>query len=180
MQHRRNLAKLASCGIVALSVLGLCVGSNAATAPRLTPHRDYTAKSSRMRITFISHSATVIDESLGGLGGSQYVEGSVLTNCPAVSADALTSPGYPRIAMKLVHGFYSFAISYSATNVEANYPGQASRELPSVHVRITGKVVNASTIVGTVQLTGAPCTTPTLSYTARIDAAQTKYIAPDA
>jgi hypothetical protein len=65
-------------------------------------------------------------------------------------------------------------------NVEASYPGQTSKTLPSVHVRITGKVQSASVIVGTVQLTGAPCTTPTYAYTARIDAAFTKEIAPDA
>jgi hypothetical protein len=154
--------------------------SGASTAPRLTPHRDYVASSPHFRIAFITHSATVIAAARGGLGGSQYIEGSVLTNCPAVAAKALTSPGYPRITLKVVRGFYSFTLSYNVANVEATYPGESSKTLPSVHVRITGKVESTGVIVGTVQLSGAPCTTPTYSYTARIDPSNTKYIAPDA
>jgi hypothetical protein len=181
VKHHSVLAKIASIGIVTISVLGLTVGpSTASTAPRLTAHRYYDASTSHFRVAFISHSATVIDAARSGLGGSQYVEGSVLTNCPSVSSKALTSPGYPQITLRPVGGSYSFSISYSVANVEASYPGQTSKTLPSVHVHLTGKVVSASVIVGTVQLTGAPCTTPTYRYTARIDPAFTKEIAPDA
>src|ERR1700689_409785 len=177
----RSCARIASFGVVAISILCPCVGpSSASSVPRLTPHRDYVATSPHFRISFISHSATVIDLARSGLGGSEYVEGSVLTNCPSVSSDALTSPGYPRIVLRPVHGSYSFSLSYSVANVEASYPGQSSKTLPSVRVCITGKVESASVIVGTVQLTGAPCTTPTYAYTARIDPAFTKEIAPDA
>jgi hypothetical protein len=177
MRHKYSLASVA----VTMTLLALSMGSSgASTPPRLTPHRDYVASSSHVRISFISHSATVIDPATKGLGGSQYVQGSVLTNCPAVSASALTSPGYPQITLKPVHGFYSFTLSYSVANVEASYPGQTSKLLPSVHVRITGKVESASVIVGTVQLSGTPCTTPTYSYTARINAADSKEISPDA
>jgi hypothetical protein len=181
MQHRARTARLASFGIVAVSILCLPLGaSSASTAPRLTPHRDYVVSSPHFRIDFISHSATVIDAARAGLGGTQYIEGSVLTNCPAVSAKALTSPGYPRIVLHPVRGFYSFSLSYSVANVGASYPGQVYKTLPSVHVRLTGRVESASVIVGTVQLTGAPCTTSTYSYTARIDPADTKSISPDA
>jgi hypothetical protein len=181
VQRRRYSAKIAAIGVVTISVLGLSTGpSVASTPPRLTPHRYYDATTSHFRVAFISHSATVIDMARSGLGGSQYVEGSVLTNCPAVSTKALTSPGYPRIVLRPVHGRLSFSVSYSVANVEASYPGQGSRTLPSVHVRLTGKVESASVIVGTVQLTGAPCTTPTYTYTARIDPSFTKEIAPSA
>jgi hypothetical protein len=179
--HCKYSVKVALLGIVAMSVLGLCIGSSAAsTVPRLTAHRDYVASTQHFRIAFVSHSATVIDAANAGLGGSQYVEGSVLTNCPAVSSKALTSSGYPRIVLKPVRGFLSFSLSYSVANVEASYPGQTSKTLPSVHVRLTGKVETANVIVGTVQLSGAPCTTPTYSYTARIDPSDTKSIAPNA
>lgn len=181
LQHRRYSAALASCGIITMSILGLSIGStSASTIPRLTAHRDYVASSPHFRIAFISHSATVIDAAIAGLGGSQYVRGSVLTHCPAVSADAVTSPGYPRITLTPVRGFYSFSLSYTVANVEASYPGQTSKTLPSVHVHLTGKVESANVVVGTVQLSGAPCTTPTYSYTARIDPSDTKSIAPDA
>jgi hypothetical protein len=177
----RYRAVSVSLGMVAVSVLCLFVGtSGASTAPRLTPHRDYVATTPHFRVSFISHSATVIDAALAGLGGSQYVEGSVLTNCPGVSPKALTSPGYPRIVLKLVHGVFSFSLSYSVANVEASYPGQASKTLPSAHVHLTGRVESASVIVGTVQLSGAPCTTPTYAYRARIDPAFTSEISPDA
>jgi hypothetical protein len=173
--------KIAAMAVVAISVLSLTIGtSSASTPPRLTPHRYYDSTTSHFRVAFISHSATVIDEARAGLGGSEYVEGAVLTNCPAVSSKALTSPGNPEIVLRSVHGSYSFSISYSVAEVEASYPGQTSRTLPSVHVRLTGKVVSASVIEGTVQLTGAPCTTPTYHYTARIDPAFTKEIAPNA
>jgi hypothetical protein len=178
---RRYQSVSASLGVAAISVLCLFVGtSSASTVSRLTAHRDYVATTSHFRVSFISHSATVIDPALAGLGGSQYVEGSVLTNCPGVSSKALTSPGYPRIVLKLVRGVFSFSLSYSVANVEASYPGQAFKTLPSVHVRLTGKVESASVIVGTVQLSGAPCTTPTYRYTARIDTALTSEIAPNA
>ncbi len=124
MRHRSHSARLATFVIISLSVLSLCVGpSNASTAPRLTPHFDYDATTPHFRLSFISHSATVIDEARAGLGGSQYVEGDVLTNCPAVSKDALASPGYPQFTLRLVHGFYSFSLSYSVASVQASYPG---------------------------------------------------------
>jgi hypothetical protein len=179
--HGKYFVKIASLAAVTISVLGLWIAPSAASpVPRLTAHRDYYASSPHFRVSFITHSATVIDLARSGLGGSEYVEGSVLTNCPAVSAKALTSPGYPRIVLRPVHGYFSFSLSYSVANVQASYPGQSSTTLPSVHVRLTGKVVGANVIVGTVQLTGAPCTTPTYSYTARVDPSDTKYIAPDA
>jgi hypothetical protein len=181
MLRHNHSAKLAAFGIVTMSVLGLCIGSSsAATEPKLTPHRDYAASTSHFRIDFISHSATVIDAARAGVGGSQYVQGSLLTNCPAVSAKALVSPGFARITLKPVHGFYSFSLSYSVANVNAGYPGEGSTTLGSVQVRLTGKVESAGVITGTVQLTGVPCTTPTYAYTARIDPADTKSVAPNA
>jgi hypothetical protein len=49
-----------------------------------------------------------------------------------------------------------------------------------VHVRLTGKVESPSVIVGTVQVTGALCTTPTYAYTAKLDPADTSSLAPNA
>lgn len=62
----------------------------------------------------------------------------------------------------------------------AGYQGGTYQTLGSVSVRLTGKVINASTMTGTVQLTGVPCSTPAYTYTAKIDPSQTKYIAPNA
>jgi len=179
--HRKYSLKIASMAVAMVAMLGLCVGSSSAsTAPRLTPHRYYTVSTSHYRLGFIAHSPTVIDSATAGLGGSQYLEGTILTNCPAVSSKALTSPGYPQIVLKPVHGSYGFSLSYTVTSVESGYPGQANKTLTSVHVRLTGKVESPSVIVGTVQLTGAPCTTPTYAYTARIDPADTSSLAPNA
>jgi hypothetical protein len=177
----KHSLKVGPFAVASLLVLGSCVGSSgASSAPRLTPHRYYAASTSHFRLGFIAHSPTVITEATAGLGGSQYLEGTILTNCPAVSSKALTSPGYPQIGLKLVHGYYAFSLNYNVTSVESGYPGQSSRTLPSVRVRLTGRVESTSVVVGTLQLTGAPCTTPTYAYTAKIDPADTSSLAPNA
>jgi hypothetical protein len=156
------------------------ISSLATAAPTLTPHRDYVAQTTHLRIAFISHGTTVIDLAPAGAGGSQYDEGHILLNCPAVSKDALVAPGFGKITLKRGKENLSFSISYSAKNVYAGYPGEGVTTLGSVKVHLTGTVTSASVITGTVQMTGKPCTTPTYTYSAKIDPADTKYIAPDA
>jgi hypothetical protein len=167
--------------MAALTALnGGVVASFASTPPTLTPHRVYVASTSHFRLDFITHSATVIDAAPAGLGGSQYDESDLLTNCPAVSSKALVSPGFTRIVLKRSHGVYAFSLNYSVSNVIAGYPGQGDSTLASVQVRLTGKVVNASEIKGTVRLTGIPCSTPTYNYAAKIDPADTSGVSPNA
>ncbi len=153
---------------------------SAAPAPTLTKHRDYVATSPHLRIAFISHSATVIDLATPNVGGSQYETGGMYFSCPAVSAKALVNPGFSQITLKKKGAFYGFSLSYTVDNVNAGYPGQASTTLGQVQVRLTGRVTSASTISGTAQLIGVPCSTSAYSYVARIDPAVTKYIAPNA
>ncbi len=97
------------------------------------------------------------------------------------SERAHLNPGFPRIVLKPSHGTYAFAgIGYS---VQVWWPATRVvhiRRSGPCPVRLTGKVINASTMTGTVQLTGVPCSTPAYTYTAKIDPSQTKYIAPNA
>lgn len=148
--------------------------------PRLTPHREYVVTAPRFRIAFITHSARVIDAGVSGLGGSQYEVGIIIMDCPAYSASAVVSPGYARISLKPSHGAYGFALSYNVANANVGSEGGTSETLPSVHMQLTGKVISATEITGTIRLVGAPCTTPTYSYVAKLDPGDTKYIAPNA
>jgi hypothetical protein len=180
VKARRVVKSLALSALVLTAMDGVVVASFASTTPALTPHRVYVASTSHFRLDFVTHSATVIDAAPAGLGGSQYTESDLLTNCPSVSSKALVSPGFARITLKRAHGAYAFSLSYSASDVNAGYPGQADTTLGSVQVRLTGKVVSASEIAGTIRLTGVPCSTSTYNYMAKIDPADTSGISPNA
>jgi len=181
MSRSRFSFKLMMAGLGLISAAGLCANAASGGAvPGLTPHRAYVATSSHFRITFISHSANVIDAARAGGGGSQYIEGSAFTECPTISAKAELNPGYSEIVLRPVHGHYAFSLRYSVADVTAGYPGEATQAIASVSVHLTGTVRSAGLITGTIQVTGAPCSTPPYAYSARIDNADTKYIAPDA
>jgi hypothetical protein len=154
--------------------------SSGAAPPRLTPHRDYVASTAHFRISYVTHSPRVIDAGLAGNGGSQYVTTAVVLDCPAVGKTAVVNVGLAQTTLSPVHGAYSFSTSYSLENYTVTAVGAIEQTILTVQVHLTGTVRSASEITGTVQLTGSPCTTPTYSYVARIDAAQTKYIAPNA
>jgi hypothetical protein len=176
-----NVGRWFACAVLIGSIASasFAAGVSAATL-HLTPHRDYAAKTAQFHLNFITHSANVIDLAGPGFGGSQYEEGSVFFYCPALSSKAQFNPGFPRITLRPVHGAYSFALSYTVRGVEAGYEGGTFQTLASVSVHLTGKVISANAIRGTVKVAGAPCTTPTYAYTARINPADTKYIAPNA
>jgi hypothetical protein len=181
MVSARRVVKVVAMSAWALTALNVgVVASSASPTPALTPHRDYVVSTSHFRLAFITHSATVIDAAQPGAGGSEYYQSELLTNCPAVGAKALVSPGFARISLRRVKGAYAFTLNYSASNVNAGYPGEGDTTLGSVQVHLTGKVTSASEIVGTIKLTGVPCTTPTYTYTAKIDPADTSGIAPNA
>jgi hypothetical protein len=117
---------------------------------------------------------------VSGLGGSQYEVGIIIMDCPAFSANAVVSPGYARISLKPSHGGYGFALNYNVANVNVGSEGDTNETLASVHMQLNGTVKSSTEIVGTIKLTGAPCTTPTYSYVAKLDPGDTKYIAPNA
>jgi len=179
MSRHGRMLKVGAVTIGLVTMLATSSGpAFAKPIPALVAHRAYVANTSTLRVVLITHSARVIDSAIAGNGASQYLEGALVFHCPAVAAAALINVGMPQITLAPVHGSYSFAVSYNLENLTVSAVGAIEQTIPTVLVHLSGRVKNSTMVVGSAELTGSPCTTGSIPYVARFNAADTKEISP--
>jgi hypothetical protein len=170
----RRLLKIS--GVLVLTALALSVAAAEAAAPSLKPGKAYSTGTGKhaVSITLATSVRTPnrIEEGEAA-AGSQYAlsEGSV--QCPR----AKRNPGFkgapfalfgmPGTTLRLQGGAYSFSAKVRAPNTT---PLGAAVKPFTLKVKVTGTVVSATKISGTISAGGGPCRTKKpVPYIAMLD-----------
>ncbi|HEY5053938.1 MAG TPA: hypothetical protein VII45_11075 [Solirubrobacterales bacterium] len=166
---------MGAAAIAAVAVL-VSVAVALAAPPLPTPERAFQTPAGVHRtltLTLVSGATgKTIEEGAAALGSEFALSGGVI-HCPKAKRAAgfhgapFAAFGFPRTPLKLSHGSYGFS-----THVTQRRESLVGSTAPSftLKLKITGAVVNPTTIEGTIRAKGGKCTIgKPLSYTAKLN-----------
>lgn len=154
-------------------VLALSAVAVAATRPR--PHTDYFFVShEHFSITLDTKAAGVLAAGRPAASGGRYPPSGVLILCPTSANGAVAELhlGFPGARLKASRGHYRFKLTYtwkqpSLAVILGPGAGTATTTGPA-KVSISGSVVNAKLITGTVSVQEPSCELPRSSFRATV------------
>jgi hypothetical protein len=155
------------------AVLLLATSAAAMAAVKLKPHTAFFfVEFGRFSISLDSKSAKQIDAGIADPVGNQHPVSGVLVVCPSQTPGGPVTElhvGFPGATLKLAGRHYGFTRSYTeagARLVALGPGGSTTRE--SAKVEVTGTVIGAKLITGTVAVTAPGCNLRSSKYRAKL------------
>lgn len=167
MARTRSQQLGSSLSVAAFALLAGGLASAALLAPSgLAAHKNYeSTPGSNGYVSFDTLSATTIAAGTSSVGpvtatGSSYANSNIEVPCPKVPKngpfDTGISVGLPAITLTPTAGRYGFSKTFTVADLNTG----GTPEYLSATVTITGTVVSASSVSGTLKVEAAACTSP--------------------
>lgn len=165
-----GILTLVACGtLLALAAVAVAAALPKSGAAFTTP----AGRGHKLSLTLVTSADGRSIEEGGAALGSQFALSGGSIRCPKAKKAAgfhevpFALFGFPKTALKPMHGAYGFTVH--VVEPEASVLGSAAKRF-TLKLKITGTVVDAGMIKGTIVARGGKCTTKKpLAYTAKVN-----------